>query len=995
MNKFILLATAALMLCVSVLPASGQDKSSNVIRIKGVVQDRDSKDKLPGAHVTVKYGSDSTVVATMKNGSFDVQDVPKGPFTLKISFLGYAPMEIDYKADAVEVDFGYIQMVQEGYMMDGVSVLGTIKMMTIDGDTIKYNPAAFKSVAGDYAIDLVVKMPGIDIDENGKIKAHGKDVSWTLVDGRLIFGRDALTALSNVKADDLKYVKVYDVANPEEKGAELASGKENYQRVIDLETKSKFTMAQDAKAELGIGADMNRGGNLPDYRYKGSASFGMFSEKLNISVGGYFNNTKEIQELYPVTMSSGRYRSDDSNYSEGYGRRNKLGVLISNRNPFARSNKWTGSLEYTYSNTYDKSSSLSNSIYAPNINDQVRETLSQGDNNSNSNSHNVSINIGKTAKSMSLTISPSYSYSDSKRNSWSRSIDYLDDLAKANNQSNNHSNNDSHQFGLSVSYHKLLANYDELMARRAETQEKKQRMFATSIMATVRGGYSENDMSGWVRDTSYLTMPAKYTRVFTNSSDGYSKTASATVSVRDLKLAESLGMNVSYTFDYDNSKTKRLAFDEMTGMADPNSTLNHTTNHLTNSIVPELRFNKFPGKIIVNLSLGFKNVYVGRDELYPTTINENHYFNAFVPALTVSNSGGERSISKQNYWSFTYRTSARQPSLEQMRDWLDDTNKTNLSYGNPLLKQSYTHSINFNYNFGNVNSSQMGSVFVGGSIENNNIVSDRISFLEDTVLPQYGNYTAIAGSSLTTYRNVGGGYSATAGAFWSRPAIGNKFVFRSNLAYYLYNSPSFLEGKKIENTSNSGYLDLNLRSNHSNVVEYTIGSSTIYSFERYSGSSRNDNRIFRQVLSARADVNIVQNLSFSTWYDFDYSNGSSTSKVENHNLNASLSYKFHKRAGEAKFVIYDIFNRNSGYYSYANEDYVISSWRDLMSRYFMFSVSYRFNRTSSGMSPKGGGDVGPRGRRGRQSGLSGGGSGRAPAGGVVSGAGRSGGSRGR
>ena len=58
--------------------------------------------------------------------------------------------------------------------------------------------------------ELLKKLPGIQVDKNGQIKAMGEKVEKVLVDGEEFFGDDPGMAVKNLRADAVKEVQVFD-----------------------------------------------------------------------------------------------------------------------------------------------------------------------------------------------------------------------------------------------------------------------------------------------------------------------------------------------------------------------------------------------------------------------------------------------------------------------------------------------------------------------------------------------------------------------------------------------------------------------------------------------------------------------------------------------------------------------------------------------------------------------------------------------------------------
>ncbi|MBN2774354.1 MAG: carboxypeptidase-like regulatory domain-containing protein, partial [Prolixibacteraceae bacterium] len=147
---------------------------------------------------------------TGQQGHFEIKNVKSGDYLLQSAFLGYQTyyrnVTIPYEGNNI----GTIIMEESPVGLDEVDVYGEHVPIFINRDTIEFNADAFKTRPGDVAEDLLKKLPGIEVDRAGNIKAMGEDVQRLYVDGKEFFGNDPKVATKNVPADALKKVQVYD-----------------------------------------------------------------------------------------------------------------------------------------------------------------------------------------------------------------------------------------------------------------------------------------------------------------------------------------------------------------------------------------------------------------------------------------------------------------------------------------------------------------------------------------------------------------------------------------------------------------------------------------------------------------------------------------------------------------------------------------------------------------------------------------------------------------
>ncbi len=935
--------------------AQGKGGPADSVRVKGVVVDAKEKTPMPGAFVTLKAAGDSVRVFTSAGGEFLFPKVPKGVAKLNISYMGYSTYTLEFKADGVQMDFGQIAMTQGTMDLGQVSVIGHIEMMTSRGDTIVYNPEAFKTMAGDYAVDLIVKFPGIEIGDDGSITAHGETVKWALVDGKLMFGRDVMNTIENVKADDIEEVKIYDIVDPDKPGAEYAREKEDMQRVIDFTTKSKFTGVLNARALGGLGKDLSDETPMTPWgRYKMEGDFGLFNEKRVIALNMLSNNTRDgVSDIRRRFMGGGR-GSGYGGGGDGYGRQNTINLTLSNSNPFRDRNKWQGSLRYGFSNSYDYSYTVTERT------NFVENTLRRDSLKSKStvNNHNFEIGIRKRWDNTSLNIDPGFSLgngnNDSYNANWVDQDDaFVSSLVRDNRGKYNvFSTNGSVRFNQSIALPQPPVDSTLL-----EEDEAPPTRRPISISLNAGWNYSNRNDNGIEDyDRVEVNSAGDESTLYVIGKDPRSQGSNASLSVGGLQLTQWLDFRTNYSFNHTDSKTLSLYRDDLTGEIDPGKSQTFTNNNIRNSVGGNFSIGKRDARVSASAGVNFNATNNMRDEAYPHNTYDQRLFRSVTPSFSVGNSQRNLSAAKRYQWNAGYSTNSSNPSLEQMRDYVDNTNEMAPVLGNPDLKQSYTHNASASLRISNTDEATSVNFGVSGSYTHNSITSQRTYINQDVVIM---GVEIDKGAQLTTYRNISGAKNASANASLSRPFIGNKFVIDLGARYSFAYRPSYetqraTGGQRMSvliwNSEHTPSVNVGLRSNHSAVIEYGITNGTSFGYTFTTGT--NDFRTVRENVGANFRLRFLKNFTLEGDYAYSYYTryvGKTEQMPENTNLlNGALSWDFAKRAGNLRFTVYDILNRNNSFTSSMNSTTLTNTWRQLMSRYCMFTVSFRFNKTYGG-----------------------------------------------
>ncbi|WCT13929.1 carboxypeptidase-like regulatory domain-containing protein [Mucilaginibacter jinjuensis] len=207
MNKFLLIA----VLLMAALRANGQ----NTAAIKGTLID--SLDKKPVEFATVAVidmrDTLSTLIAytlSNKEGAFALHNIPGGiPVKLLISYVAYQPYRKLFTLKTGEqFDLGTIGLNSK--QLQEVTIKDERMPVVVRKDTIIFDAEAFKTRPNAVVEDLLKKLPGVEVDNDGNITVMAKKVSKVLVDGREFFPTDIRIATKNLDADLIDKVQVYD-----------------------------------------------------------------------------------------------------------------------------------------------------------------------------------------------------------------------------------------------------------------------------------------------------------------------------------------------------------------------------------------------------------------------------------------------------------------------------------------------------------------------------------------------------------------------------------------------------------------------------------------------------------------------------------------------------------------------------------------------------------------------------------------------------------------
>jgi hypothetical protein len=265
---------------------SGIVLNGQSFQIRGEIVDEKAI-PLASATVVLLNPVDSTLLyygIAGNDGKFSIGNIKKGQYLLQASIIGYSTIyKIFLVPSASGDDIGAIILTQKLFKMSEVTVTGDRIPLQIKKDTIEYNAKAFKVKTDAVAEDLIKKLPGIEVDRAGNIKAMGEDVNNVLVDGKEFFGKDPKVATRNLPADAINRVQLYDKASDESKFTGINDGVRDPTLNLVLDKNKKSGLFGDIMAGAGTGE-----------HYQANAKAYRFTDKIQLAGLGLFNNINQF-----------------------------------------------------------------------------------------------------------------------------------------------------------------------------------------------------------------------------------------------------------------------------------------------------------------------------------------------------------------------------------------------------------------------------------------------------------------------------------------------------------------------------------------------------------------------------------------------------------------------------------------------------------------------------------------------------------------------------
>lgn len=259
--------------------------AQNIV-VKGVLKDADTKEGLMQATVQL-LRSDSTFVGgsiSDEQGLFQLSAPSEGKYLIKISNIGYLShyQKVDVSGKDT-IDIGSIVMKSDAVMLKGAVVTRRATKVVLKEDTFIYNASAYKTPEGATLEELVKRLPGATIGDDGKITINGKEVTKILIDGKEFMTGDTKTAMKNLPVSIVDKIKSYDTKSDLAKATGMDDGED--QTVLDFGIKQGMNKGLFGNVDLGIGTKS---------RYAERLMGALFKDDLRVMMLGAANNTNDM-----------------------------------------------------------------------------------------------------------------------------------------------------------------------------------------------------------------------------------------------------------------------------------------------------------------------------------------------------------------------------------------------------------------------------------------------------------------------------------------------------------------------------------------------------------------------------------------------------------------------------------------------------------------------------------------------------------------------------
>lgn len=268
-----------LFLCAVITSVSVS--AQNNVDIKAVLLDSESGEPVGFATVSItRDGQDTPTKYTLSDdkGNVTISSVRRGTYTLKAELLGYKTHTAQIKVENSDIDLGQIKLSPDTEQIDAATVSALGNPVIIKKDTIEYNATSFSTTDNDVLEDLLKKLPGVEVSEDGSITANGETISKITIDGKTFFLDDPQLASKNIPAKMINKLKIIQKKSEQAEFTGIDDGEE--ETVIDLSVQPGMMRGLFGNVLGGVGTDLPASdGTQSELRYQGNAFIGRFTDK--------------------------------------------------------------------------------------------------------------------------------------------------------------------------------------------------------------------------------------------------------------------------------------------------------------------------------------------------------------------------------------------------------------------------------------------------------------------------------------------------------------------------------------------------------------------------------------------------------------------------------------------------------------------------------------------------------------------------------------------
>jgi len=888
--------------------------------INGKVEDKISNIPLTGVTINILNTKDSILLSTSTNrlGIFSFKNIPHGRYSLRAINLGYQPFKLSIILSDKDIQID-IPMESAEIALEEIEITGT-PAISLRGDTTEFDAKRFSTREYADADELVAQIPGVELDEEGNVKAHGEEVTKIIVDGKEFFSTDPRIALKTLPAEIIDKIQLIDEKSEQARFSGFDDGERR--KIINIVTKPDRKRGTFGKASSGYG-DENK--------FALNTSINRFNGDEKIAVNLMANNVNETN-----FAEQGRGGSRRGNNNTDRGLSDTYAGAINYNNDFL-DNAMDISGDYNFHSSKTSVISLSDIEYI--LGNRANQSRSQDQSSLNQQTEHkanarVRWNINNKQR---IDFAPNLSYRSLGRsgsNHFSTFLNKNDLLNTSARQTDSHNSNLN--FGGRLTY----------MYRFKKP--------GRTISLSASGNKSTNDALGKNLALTEYYKDALLNRVDTNNNQSITNGYGSGFNNR-LSFTENLSQRSRLQISYNIRNTLNYSDRETFEWLAETGQLGELNDRLSNEFRNDFNYHKGGLSFSYNkkdslrfqIGLSYQHGVRNNDRTVPIHLITQASFGSFHPEFSAT-----YNISKERRLELNYNTTTNTPNINQLQDFINNQNELNIRNGNPYLNQEYNHQVKIQYKDVQRSTGQSFNSSMDFNYTNDKIVNSVLT--TDTALVLIEDIRLGAGGQYTVPINVDGAY----GIRWTN-SFGipiKKWKLNLNLNLNLNNTTFY--------NSNFAVLNDQLVQGYNYGVQQRIGLNTNINKKFVSGLNYRINLTLSENPVSRVAVYKLYShtINHTLTYEFlgsliahsnllyIYNSGILESPGTHTMLwNASLGTKFlRQKNAELSLKAFDIFNQAQNIGRRVTDIAITDVTSNTLTRYFMLSLIYNLRNFDRG-----------------------------------------------
>ena len=910
-----------------------------------------------------------------ETGHVTIKKVRQGSYIFRVELLGYKTWEKHIKVEG-NLNLGKIKVDPDKQMLDAASVSAVGNPIVVKKDTLEYNATSFKTTENDMLEDLLKKLPGIEVAEDGSITHNGETITKITIDGKTFFLDDPQLASKNIPAKLINKLKVINKKSEQAEFTGIDDGEE--EKVIDLDIKPGMMKGAFGNIMAGGGRDIPTDNvTNPDWRYQGAAFIGNFTKdrQLSLILNGNNTNNRGFNDLSGSMM--GNMRGGGGGMGRGQGGWGG-GNGITTSYLAGVNGAWTlldGNMDlgsnYLFNHTgTDVMESSEKVNYYDNYNVIDR---SEGMSSTVSNGHRVGVRLEhKFSENTSILFEPRINFGNGHYTQQNETWRYVDSLSNPGAQLM--SNSDNLQSGnnnnLSTSGFMLF----------------RQRLGIPGRTMTVMGRYSfsNNDLNSFNKSTTTSAGVASSVDQSIKSNQQSSSLMGRVTYTEP--IGHNLYLEANYRYSWSKSTSEKDTWDNLLNQKSyvySNEILNESHNQ-------EMGFNLMYQKEKSRAQIGFAALPT---DTYNSTTRYNAASDTWKP-VEYKDFRWNFSPRMMMWWEFNdnanarlfYRGNSAQPSTRQLMPVPDNSDPLNVSFGNPSLTPYFSHNMRGEVRYNNKkNFASFNINFNAGYVQNPIVSLNWITNGAAYSMPFNGPDSMNAG--INGFANIpiaksNFSISNFARVNWSKSSSykgknidmstyttgGDYYAFMDELIANWENASWFKEHVDLSTTTAFTAVERFRLVYRSDNLELSASGRTRMSKSWNTLSDESTSTFNNQVRLTANWTMDGPGITFKAEGNYNWYNGYKSAQPSEYVMNAEIQKLLFNKKMTIALKGYDILGQAKNLSVVDNSEYHSEVVNNTLGRYIILSLTYRFGTFDRsqmrGPGMRGpGGPGGPGGRR--------------------------------